>query len=290
MSLPVWVDGLGPIADQFDGFLIDQWGVLHDGNAPYPGAVEALRRLQALGKPAVILSNSGKRAADNGARLAAMGIAPGLYAACLSSGEAAWLAMKAGDPELSGLGRRCVLVSRGGDRNIVAGLDIEIVDDVAAADFLLVSGVDEQVGVAAHFDELLGGAARRDLPMLCANPDRHGIVGDRIAPTTGVLADKYAALGGHVIAFGKPYPAIYRQARRFFGDVPAGRILAIGDSMENDIAGGRAAGHATLLVADGIHRHAFAGSAAPDRRNVALAQLSQQYGTSPDWVTAAFRW
>ena len=288
---PIWVDGIEPLAERFDGFIIDQWGVLHDGRQTYPGAVDVLSQLRALGKPAVVLSNSGKRAADNGARLAAMGIEPEHYTAVVSSGEAAWMALKHGDdPEVAGLGRRCLLVSRGGDRNIVNDLDIELAGGPDDADFLLIAGVDEDGWTASDLEGLLGGARRRDLPMLCANPDRQGIIGDRIVPTPGVLADRYLALGGSVISFGKPDPAIYRQARRFFGDLPADRILAIGDSLENDIAGGRVAGHGTLLIANGIHRGAFADATAPEQRDATLAQLSQQYGATPDWVMAGFHW
>ena len=55
--------GLHEVVDRYDGFVIDQWGVLHNGVAAYPGAIECLQRLRALDKTVVILSNSGKRAA-----------------------------------------------------------------------------------------------------------------------------------------------------------------------------------------------------------------------------------
>lgn len=284
------MDRLEPLAERFDGFVIDQWGVLHNGRQTYPGAVDVLAQLKALGKPAVVLSNSGKRATDNGARLASMGIGPDLYTAVVSSGEAAWMALKHGDPEVAGLGRRCLLVSRGGDRNIVNDLDIELVDDPDQAEFLLLAGVDEDAWSAPDLDDLLQASRRCGLPMLCANTDRQGIMGDRTFPSPGVLADRYLALGGTVISFGKPDPAIYRQAWRFFGDMPADRILAIGDSLENDVAGGRIVGHGTLLIANGIHRGAFADASAPEQRDAALAQLSQQYGATPDWVMAGFHW
>ncbi len=286
----VWVDGLGSLAERFDGFIIDQWGVLHDGQQAYPGVVEALSQLKALGKLVVVLSNSGKRASDNGARLASMGIGAELYTAVVSSGEAAWMALKDGDPEVAGLGRRCLLVSRGGDRNIVNDLDVELVDDPDKAEFLLLAGVDEHAWSAPDLDSLLHASRRSGLPMVCANTDRQGIMGDRTFPSPGVLADKYLALGGSVISFGKPDPAIYRQAQQFFGEVPADRILAIGDSLENDIAGGRGAGHGTLLIANGIHRSAFADAEDPRQREASLAQLSQQYGATPDWVMAGFLW
>jgi ribonucleotide monophosphatase NagD (HAD superfamily) len=36
------IQGLGEIADGYDLFLIDQWGVIHDVETPHPGSIEAL--------------------------------------------------------------------------------------------------------------------------------------------------------------------------------------------------------------------------------------------------------
>lgn len=58
-------EGLKGLAELFDVLLIDQWGVMHDGHAPYPGAVECMRELQRLGKHIILLSNSSKRKAGS---------------------------------------------------------------------------------------------------------------------------------------------------------------------------------------------------------------------------------
>ena len=39
--LPV-LHGLSEIASRYDGFIVDLWGVMHDGVQPYPGARETL--------------------------------------------------------------------------------------------------------------------------------------------------------------------------------------------------------------------------------------------------------
>ena len=39
--------GVAELAERYDHFLIDQWGVLHDGHAAYPDAIDCLRRLRA---------------------------------------------------------------------------------------------------------------------------------------------------------------------------------------------------------------------------------------------------
>ena len=87
---------LRDLISEFDGFVIDQYGVLHDGVRAYPGAVAALEAIGAAGKRAVLVTNSGKPAAANEARLARLGFARELYAALVSSGEAARLGMADG--------------------------------------------------------------------------------------------------------------------------------------------------------------------------------------------------
>ena len=86
-AAPVSLNGLAELADRFDVFVLDQFGVLHDGSTPYPGAVDALRLLKAAGKHILLLSNSGKRSAPNEARLVRLGFEPDSWDHFLSSGE-----------------------------------------------------------------------------------------------------------------------------------------------------------------------------------------------------------
>ena len=79
--------GLAALAEAFDGFVIDQWGVLHDGTRPYPEAVACLERLRAAGKAVIILSNSGRSGRDNEAVLASMGFPRDLYDRVASAGD-----------------------------------------------------------------------------------------------------------------------------------------------------------------------------------------------------------
>src|SRR3546814_12878452 len=83
------VAGLGALAPRYDVFLLDQFGVLHDGTTAYPGAIDCLEALQAAGKRSIVLSNSGQRSAPNRERLARLGVPPGLYEDLVTSGEVA---------------------------------------------------------------------------------------------------------------------------------------------------------------------------------------------------------
>ena len=95
-------------------------------------------------------------------------------------------------------------------------------------------------------------------------------------------------LGGTVRYLGKPHPEVYRMALELLGDPPPAEVVAVGDSLEHDIAGGARAGLATAFVTGGIHdTEAFA---AEDRRDEALDDLARRYGVTPDWVLPRFVW
>src|SRR3954471_7675215 len=92
-SAPAYIDGVAAIADRFDHVLLDQWGVLHDGQRIFPGVRNAIARLKAAGKRVLVLSNSGKRAAENATRLARFGLPVDAYDGLVTSGEATWRAL-----------------------------------------------------------------------------------------------------------------------------------------------------------------------------------------------------
>jgi HAD superfamily hydrolase (TIGR01459 family) len=253
------ISGLGAIADRFDHVLLDQWGTLHEGMAVFPAALDCVARLRAAGKRILVLSNSGKRANSNQRRLAALGLAPEAYDGVLSSGEVTWRGLHAREQTpFAGLGTACFLISRDGDRSIVDGTDVVVVADMRDADFILLGGLDDDAAEPERWRAQLTTAAARHLPMLCANPDlvMFGVAG--LIPAPGALAAFYQSLGGAVHFVGKPYPPMFAAALAQLGHPAAERILVIGDSLDHDIAGGRATGMLTLLIGSGAHRATLA--------------------------------
>ncbi|WP_298943043.1 hypothetical protein [uncultured Psychromonas sp.] len=73
------INGLKDIIDNFDTFILDQWGVLHNGGDAFPEAIEALHFLKSQNKKVVILSNSGKTGSFSYGRLKDSGITRDLY-------------------------------------------------------------------------------------------------------------------------------------------------------------------------------------------------------------------
>lgn len=277
--MPTQHDGIRDLAERFDVFILDQFGVLHDGTAPYPGAVEALVRLKQAGKRTLLLSNSGKRSAPNEARLAKLGFVPGSWDHFLSSGEVAWQSLRKQLSNESGL--RCLLIARDGDRSAVEGLPLTLVDTGEEADIVLLSASEGDRYDLDHFRLLLQPAAARGIRCLCTNPDKIMLtpVGPRFG--AGRIADLYAELGGEVAWIGKPFPEIYAAALDMLGNPDPTRVVCVGDSIEHDIAGGQGAGLRTALVMTGV-----LGTSSQAERD----RLFEEHGATPDFLVRTFAW
>lgn len=283
------IDGMRALAPRYDGFILDLWGVVHDGVAPFPGVLDCMRRLVDAGKRVVLLSNAPRRADDVVRRIAAIGVPEGLYHGVMSSGEEAWQHLsRRDDPFYAALGRRVLHIGSDRDLEIREGLDLDFVATPADADFILNTGPALWEDTIADYAPVLAAARARDLPMVCANPDLVVIHGGREALCAGALAEHYAAMGGRVRWHGKPHPSVYDSCLGLLKIADRRRILAIGDSLRTDIAGAAAAGIDSLLIAGGIHAGEFATDGALDLGRIAAA-LGQGRGC-PVAVAARFVW
>ncbi len=246
--------GLSALADRYDAFIIDLWGVMHDGLKAYPQAVEALRQLRQAGKRSVILSNAPRRAATIAARNTEIGIPEDLPDHLLSSGEDAWQHLKTRpDAWYQALGRRCFHLGPARDNGMREGLDFDFVGTLAEADFILNTGILNDADQVETYAGFLAEALAGKLPMICANPDLIVMRGEATEICAGALALDYEHKGGDVRWHGKPHPEVYRSCFALLPDVAPARIAAIGDSLRTDVAGAAAAGIDSIFIAGGIH-------------------------------------
>lgn len=244
---------LAELAPQFDAFLIDQFGVLLNGAGCYPYAPAALSELAAMGKEILLLSNSGKRAAPNEARLTRLGFARDSYKSVLSSGEAAYgeIAARIGGDIAEGA---AVWVhSRDDDLSSIEGLALTQVEEAGHAELLILAGSRGDEFTLEQYREWLTPAAERGVPAYCTNPDLTMLTAMGQSFGAGTIAHLYEELGGRVDWVGKPFPLIYRVAHHLLGGIDPTRVLCIGDSPAHDIKGGQDAGFATALVRTGLY-------------------------------------
>jgi HAD superfamily hydrolase (TIGR01459 family) len=247
------VASLHEIVDRFDGFLIDQFGVLLSGSGAYPFAPPALEELARRGKANLPLSNSGKLSADNDARLVRSGFARDSFLAVLSSGETAHAELARRIGVSLPRGARIWVLTTDDVASPIAGLDLSPCAEPQEADILLLAGARPREQSLEAYAAMLRPAARAKVPCFCSNPDMTMMVGADLLFGAGRIARAYEEMGGAVEWFGKPYPAIYAEALRRLPGIDQRRILCIGDSPAHDILGGRRAGLATALVRTGIH-------------------------------------
>ncbi|MGC2199282.1 MAG: TIGR01459 family HAD-type hydrolase [Stellaceae bacterium] len=285
------IDGMRELAPVYDGFILDLWGVIHDGIAPMPGAIDCLRSLKETGKRTILLSNAPRRADDVIRRITAIGVPADLYQHVMSSGEEAWLHLhRRDDPFYAALGRRCLHIGSQRDMEIREGLGLDFVNSAEDADFILNTGPAGWDDSIEDYAPLLRRALIRDLPMVCANPDLVVMRGTTLHLCAGALAKWYEEAGGRVRWHGKPFRSVYDACLALLGLEDRSRILAVGDSLRTDIAGAAGAGLDSLLIAGGIHSEEFGapGGQAPDLIRIEAALREGYY--HPVGVAWTFRW
>lgn len=287
-------EGISDISDTYMGFIIDQWGVLHDGERPYEGVVDCLKELKARKKQIIILSNSGKRADVNKERLKKIGIGPSLYDTIVTSGEITWQGLtNQSDGFFKNIGTKCYLISRGADKSIINDSGVCVVDDPKDADFMLISGMDAPDKTLEDYEPALKEGARKGLKAICANPDSRGVMGRNSIMGPGALAARYKDFGGVVHYIGKPHQPIFQHCIKLLQekDIYPGHTIMIGDTMAHDILGGHLVNIDTCLVKAGLHFPLFQKTNSPAEVNKAINILSAQYNNvRPKYLVDVMQW
>lgn len=237
------INGLAPILDKYDTFIIDQWGVVHDGKTPYHGALECLEYLKSKNKNLIMLSNSSKRRASSVKGLHKVGIDPKLWSEIITSGEVGWnliedkkvpLKLKKGSEDGNRKFKVFVIGNGEDDADYVASCNcVPSSEDV---EFILARGTfsifaeretkfDTAEGLIHHLLEtsMLEKFAKAKTPMLVTNPDfnRPGSG----SPMPGQISQLYSAVlrqvngleetDNLITSIGKPYSDVYNACFSF---------------------------------------------------------------------------
>ena len=283
--------GFAPLAERYDGFILDLWGVIHDGVNAFPHAVDCLLRLRAAGKRSLLLSNVPRPNDAAQVLMRGMGIPDDLYSDILTSGEAVRRALLR-PPDLwwAELGQRVFHLGPERDRGVMDGLPLTKVAVPGEANFVLNTGPDDHRDPTDinEFEAVLLECAQHGLPMICANPDLQVIRGGVRVLCAGSLALRYQELGGDVRSLGKPDATIYQPVLERLG-VPVDRVLAVGDALHTDIAGAAAVDVAACWVLSGVHGEALTAGAGRYDTSKAEAMASAA-GLAPIATVPSFAW
>lgn len=288
-----FISSIHEIIDQYDVILSDQWGVLHDGVIVYPGVIDAMQAVRDVGKPLVVVSNSGKRSAENMHRMTGLGVPRDLYVDLLTSGEAT--ARYLNTPAAQEIyGQCCFLISNKRDQSMLRDVAVRVVETTAEASFMLMAGTDAPEKDQESYRPILEMAMAHALPAICSNPDFDAVHGASRNFGPGRLADMYQQMGGNVRRIGKPTTEIFRTAMALAlagagVDCAPERVLMVGDLLYHDIAGAKGAGYHSLMVTTGLYQAAFA-QYAPGSSNWhdCLQRKCAEADVFPDYVQVSF--
>ncbi len=283
------MSGLREIVADYDGFLIDLWGVTHDGSAPYVGAVAALQALRQAGKKIAFVSNSSSVVVPVAAQLTAMGITD--YDALVTSGALVAKALQTGDSSLwrAGFTGKALLV---GDGSILAQYNapVALVREPAAAGLIINAWYGDGLADKAEWQAPMEQWRALGLPMLCTNPDYDVVLprGRLLCP--GAFAAAYEAVGGTVHYYGKPHAPAFVAGRVALGLPAHARLAMIGDNLHTDIRGGQENGLDTVLVLGGVHGAALGTEWGTAPTAQSLAALCQKEGYTPTYALPTLKY
>ena len=254
---------MGALLDEHAGVLLDAYGVLIDASGVLPGAAALIAELDRRGLPWMVVTNDASRSATTyAARFAGLGL-PVPAARVLTSGS-----LLPGHFRAHGLAgaRTCVLgtadsiayVAEGGGVPVAleAGMELDALAVCDDAGFPFLTGMELSVSAIVR-----AIAAGRTPALILPNPDLvYPKGGGELGITAGamalvieaVVARRFPSLGLRFVHLGKPEPLVFLEAARRLG-VAAPRLVMIGDQLETDIAGARAAGLSAALLT-GISR------------------------------------
>jgi HAD superfamily hydrolase (TIGR01459 family) len=255
------ISGLSDLSGRYDAVLSDVWGVIHNGVAAFPEAVEALREFRKAGGRAVLITNAPRPSGPIVAMLDRLGVPRDAYDAIVSSGDAT---------------RAMIEKYRGKAIHhdaLYDGLDVRRTG-ADEAEVVVVTDLDTDDDTPEMYRERAKLWLSRKLPMICANPDRVVEHGDKIIYCGGALGDLYSAMGGMVLMAGKPYPPIYEQAfalaeKAAGKSLDKSRVLAIGDSVRTDATGAAQFGIDILFITGSIHAAELDAFGKPDPQAIA---------------------
>ncbi len=264
---------LEDLADDFDVFLLDAFGVLNIGDRAIPGTPERVANLKAAGKRVLVVSNAaGFPHATLMQKYARLG-----YDFAPEDVVTSRATLLAG---MQGLRDKHwgLMATRSAGLGDLEGLNLTYLEedpspyDVVEGFLLIGSAAWTETRQALLENALLS----RLRPVLVGNPD---IVAPReqgFSVEPGHFAHRLAnRTKASVEFFGKPFTNIFDLAFKRLGTVDRSRVVMVGDSLHTDILGARTAGVASALISDyGF----FAG------QDVAAAIA--QAGIVPDYVVA----
>lgn len=250
------INSVSEVINNYDNYIIDQWGVIHDGQSGYKHAIETINYLKRKNKNLFIISNSSKRSKLSEERLPKLGFNKNSFINVITSGEMIWKKIHKKYSK-NNYKSKCFHIydhSKKDELLFRDKLDLSFVDKIDDADFILACTPFERMQPIDYIP-ILNKAFNKKLTMYCANPDYETIQKTNNENTfcIGAIAEIYKKMGGKIIIQGKPEKEIYLETTKSI-ILEKRKTIAIGDSIFHDIKGAINFSIDSMLVKSGIHK------------------------------------
>ena len=285
------LNSISKILHLYDVFILDQWGVMHDGVYGYDHAIESVKKLNKENKKLIIISNSSKRQSSSVNRLKSLGFDKEHFFEVMTSGEMIWQEIFNSIDNYGSTLKNCFHIydhTKEDGIEFRKGLEkFNFVSNVNDSNFILACTPFENTEPMDYIP-ILKDALRLNLIMFCANPDFVTIENNNNNNNIfcmGTIADLYDHMGGRVIILGKPSKQIYLESCKKIKNLDLSKIVAIGDSLDHDILGANNFGIDSVLITTGIHNDLFENSLEIGLKKI---ENNQKWNFSPTYVCSNF--
>lgn len=246
------LDHLSKIFENYDTFIIDLWGVIHNGIKLNKKAIEAVNQLTIKSKKIVFLSNAPRPSKKVISFLLNMEMDKKHLSNVVTSGEAAMY-----DINQHKYGKYFFHLGPPRDTPIFEKIK-ENKTTIEECDFILCTGLfDERETDLSWYKKFLRDYTSKKL--VCTNPDLTVHRGEKEEYCAGYIAKIFEELGGEAIYYGKPYKEIYKMCFK-----ENEKVLAIGDNLRTDIRGANNLNIDCIFISDGVHRNEYKNSSEID--------------------------
>ena len=272
---------LSEISDAYDTFVIDLWGVMHNGIKLNKKAMEAVTQLQIKSKKIVFLSNAPRPSLTVIDFLLKMKIDKQYLSNVMTSGEAAMHAINQNK-----FGKKFFHLGPQRDSSIFEKVK-ENLTTIDNCDFILCTGLFDEDNPDLNKSQLHENdlnyykkflIKHTSKKLVCTNPDLTVHRGDKEEYCAGYIAKIFEELGGKVIYYGKPYEEIYKMCFK-----SNEKVLAIGDNLRTDIKGANNLNKDCLFISNGVHRNEF-------KDNLELNKLLARYKVKANYFQKELQW
>jgi len=262
---------LAEIYKNYDTYIIDLWGVVHNGVKLNTRAVEAVKNLVESKKKVIFLSNAPRPSKEVKKFLQKLNMEDQYLQNIMTSGEAAMLAL-----QKESYGKFFYHLGPERDNSVFYKIK-KNKTTLEKCNFILCTGLfDDRERDLNYYQNLLKNHTSKKL--ICTNPDLTVHRGEIEEYCAGSIAKIFESLGGKVIYFGKPYKEIYKMC---FSKEE--KVIAIGDNLNTDIKGANEMKIDSIFISNGVHRSEF-------KQEDELRELYNKYKVSSKYYQPELIW